>query len=274
MIIDLDYDAYDRIWAVRWSLLKSMRVSPLQFLHDLHSMRSEARQLRVGIAVHALLLEPDRADAIVTFGGAARRGKAWDAFRAAHAGATILLHSEWDAAEAIAEAVMRHNLARGLITAMSALREHVFTWVDEDTGMACKARIDICGPRVVELKSTGQLLPELFGRVALDLGYHGQLAFYTAAARANGLVVDRPPLIIAAQSEPPHDVAVYELAERAVELGHLEVMRCLGQLATCRRERRWPGICPGDPLALDLPRWAYPEERRQTFTIGGEKVAL
>ena len=49
---------YEDILAVRWSELKSMRHSPLQYRHDLRQPHTDSTAMKVGRLIHTLVLEP------------------------------------------------------------------------------------------------------------------------------------------------------------------------------------------------------------------------
>jgi hypothetical protein len=263
-----DYAAID---AVNWSTLKSMAKSPLHYRHRVDTDMDDARHLRLGRAVHTLILEPDQyRERHPVFGGAARRGKAWDDFEAAHPGADILLGTEAAQAEAMAQSVLAHPLARKHLR--DGLAEQIMTWTDPETGVKCKGRCDAVNGHLVELKScNGQAFdPRRFPGHAARLMYHGQIAYYLDGLTAMGHRLDQDPAMIVVESDPPHDVAVYLIMPEDVEAGRELYRSLLDRLVECRRSDRWPGVCEGEELRLRLPDWVRSQfEDDEPITIGG-----
>ncbi len=252
-----DYLAID---STNWSSLKHLRQSPLAYKHALTHQRPDADMLRLGRAVHTAVFEPDRLPLdYVVFKGARRAGKEWDAFEEAHAGETILKVEQYERACAIRDAVRAHPLAAPYLA--SGQPEHVLTWTDQVSGVACKARLDWLStfpPAVVDLKTSRHATNQrLFASAAWDLGYHHQLAFYTRGALA---VTGRlhPAVIIAVEPTAPFDVAVYRLDEDALATAAGQVDDLLRLLVECREANVWPGAHDGE-LVLGLPRWALPD---------------
>lgn len=136
--------------------------------------------------------------------------------------------------------------------------ECTVTWTDEQTGVACKGRMDwLDDCALVDLKTTRDIELRAFGRHCHTMQYHCQLAFYQMGLLANG--IERLVKIIAVESEPPHDVAVYDLGEDALWAGEVKVREALRLVAQCRKEKRWPGCYP-QTIELMLPGYAFPTE--------------
>jgi hypothetical protein len=97
--------AYRADPALNWSLIKTIAKSPLHFRHRRDNPRPDSPTFRVGRAVHAAILEPERfaADWVVYAGR--RAGKAWTAFFEEHEGREILNATEYDTVVAMASAV-------------------------------------------------------------------------------------------------------------------------------------------------------------------------
>lgn len=261
---------YEDINAVRWSRLKSMRVSPLQYRYDVEHPREETVHLRIGLAIHCLVLEPRAWEhSFATFtGGKARRGKAWEAFKDRHEGKTLLTLEEYERAKAAAQAVLGDPVASPYVK--DGAKEQAITWEDRETGLPCKARVDHVGGRMVELKSTHDVIPRKFSVLAERLGYHCQIAFYIDGLRANGLSMTEDPALIVCQSADPHDVVTYFVPEDVVDVGRVEYRRLLRRLKECQERDEWPGVADKAELTLTLPAWAYDsEEPEQPLTIGG-----
>ena len=145
------------------------------------------------------------------------------------------------------------------------------TWTDPVTRIRCKARPDLLSwGGLTDLKTTRDVDPRKFGRLATEMGYVHQMAFYGAGLAANG----KPPAhhhILAVESEPPHDVAVYELGEDELWAAGMDIAELLAKVKECRRKRRWPGrFQTAQPL--DVPPWFFREADDETLVLEGLKV--
>ncbi len=248
---------YDALGAVNWSTLKYATKSAMAYQHALTCPKEDTDAMRLGRATHTAVFEPDRLlHEYVIWNGGRRQGKEWDDFKVMHEGRTILKPDEYDTAIAIRNAVRGHKAAAKLLKSGEA--ECTLQWTDQDTGIACKARLDWYSPKaLVDLKTTRDIEARAFGRHAGALMYHGQFAFYAMGLFAHG--IEAPVKIIAVESEPPHDVAVYDLNEDVLWAGEVKVRQALATVAACRKARKWPGRYPGE-LALALPVWEFPSE--------------
>jgi exodeoxyribonuclease VIII len=244
---------YDAIPAVRWSHLKHIDRSPLHYLHATREPRPDTPAFRFGRAVHCLVLEPEAwAERYAVWDGY-RRGKAWDAFAEANAHLEIVNAEEAARVRAIAAAIRRHPVAAEALA--HGVKEGVLTWTDEATGLACKGRFDHVNGRLVDLKTAADVDPRRFFANAYRYGYHAQLAFYLDGLRANGIEIAADPMIVCAESVPPHDVVVYALDAMVIDQGRQMYRRLLARVKECTERGEWPGIAP-DVKALEFPAWA------------------
>ena len=251
---------YDATEGMNWSLLKEMDKSPLHHKYRRDNPRSDTDAFRLGRVLHLAVLEPGRvADELVVWDGGVRRGKKWDAFRGDHEGKEILTVAENERVVGMATALYG-NEAAAYYLQHDGPAEHNISWRDPKTQQKCKARLDKVADCVVEVKSARNVSPYTFAAAAFRMHYHGQLAYYH-----DGLKVAEPdreltgaPVILAVESLPPHDVAVYTCSE-VIALGRELYERLLGRLSECRLVNEWPGCCPG-AMPMEPPRWADPED--------------
>ena len=260
MPVAMPREKYDAIEAVHWTALKEMRKSALHYRYREGTPLEDTPRLMLGRAVHTAVLELERflLD-YALFEGERRAGKVWDAFEAQHAGKTILKRPEYELCLAMRRAVMEHPVAAPYLA--KGRPEHVVTWTDEATGLACKARPDwICDvpgkAALLDLKTTSTVDATLFGSNVARMGYYAQLAFYRQGLVANGLPMAAK--IVAVEAAPPHDVAVFDAAE-ALHAGDEEVAELLAAIAGCRESGAWPGRYGAAEQVLHLPAWFYTE---------------
>jgi hypothetical protein len=272
--------AYEQIPAVNWTTLREMRRSPLHYRYRCDHPAEETAPMRLGRAVHAAVLEPERfARDYVVFDGPRRQGKAWEAFEAdaLAAGKEILKADEHAECLAIAAAVRAHPLAAQYLAEGRA--EQTIAWVDTETGLPCKGRVDwLCDvpgmAALVDLKTTAELDAYRLGASIARLGHHAQIAFYSRGLRALGLVQESK--LIAVESEAPYDVALFAVAGDALTAGDEEVGQLLRRVAECREKNEWPGRYDATEQELRLPPWLYRDAEDAMgglgITVHGEAV--
>lgn len=254
--------------------LKDVLVSPLLYDWRQREGRPDKDTLRLGRAIHTAVLEPQRFRAEYAVWPAengARRGKAWDAFRVEHAARTILTEAQVDAALKVADAIRNHAVASKLLGEAGGKPELSITWRHERTGLMCKARIDWLCSALVDLKTCREVVPEMFGSQAARLRHHVQLAHYGYALDSLGLRL--PAKLIAAQNQPPYDVAVFRVDDDALVIGEQLVEAALDKIVACRESGMWPGVAWDAELVLKLPAWAVSDGvDALDLTAGGEPL--
>lgn len=134
-------------------------------------------------------------------------------------------------------------------------------WVDDVTGLYCKARpdwmrdIDDRTIAAIDIKTAVDESPNGFGRTAARLRYDLQQAHYEAGIEAVtkkritefvfGVVTNKPPVL----------AVPYVLTDEIRDQGREERRELLGRIAWCKRENEWPAYGAGLQL-LDFPAYA------------------
>lgn len=267
-----DYLALD---AVSSTLLKAMRRSPAHAL----AKRDEPQwsdALMLGDATHLLTLQGY--DTLLKTYGEAQRCTAetskkqqcsreasvfidGDYLCTQHADGQasmidLLSIADWNAVHEMSDAILTHPAASFLLDDDGAVELSIL-WLDADTGLLCKCRLDKYGAgmkAITDLKTTTDASPDKFSRAIYDYGYEIQGAHYLNGAAAVGL--DATTFgIIAAEKEVPWCVAVYELEPEAIGLGYDQAKRLMKRYAECRRTGVFPGY-PTDINRIGVPVWA------------------
>jgi exodeoxyribonuclease VIII len=252
---------YEDIDAVNASTLKVLwRQSPKHYQEVLRTPRKETPALALGIAAHMAILEPMRYArhyAIRPEGldGRTAAGKAW---LAQYGHLPTLTHEQHGLCLAMQTAVEAHPVAAGLLGPGQV--ERILQWTDEETGVACKGRLDLVlkDGTLVDLKTARDVSPRVFGAQAAKLGYHFSLAFYRDGLATLGCA-PRRVFIVAVESVPPHDVVAYRVPEEVLDRGRDEYRNTLVRLVECRNTGRWPGQGE-DECTLEFPRWAIGDD--------------
>jgi hypothetical protein len=242
----------------------------MRYRYRLDHPRGDTPTLRSGRTAHTAVFEPDRfALEYAVFKGPRRAGKAWEAFEAAHAGDTILKVDEYERCIAIRDAVRNHPIAGPYLA--KGRSEFSIRWKDPDTQLACKARLDFVSdskPALVDLKTTRSIVYPHFAATAYKLGYHCQLGYYQWGLKL-ALGLELPVKVIAVESEPPHDVAVFEYGEPELGMGLLEAQSLLIKLGFHREKQTWPGMYDEEQV-LEFPAWATEREDENLEELGLE----
>ncbi len=237
--------------------------------------RKVSKEMDVGSVAHILLSNPADAtnlvaviprDALNSQGN--RTGSAWQAFKAEHADTRYLLkRAEYAPIKQMVANVYDCPAAKPLME--SAIHyEFSLTWQDEETGLHLRARPDmICGHagRVVvpDFKTTKALTPWEFTRDALKYGYHRQGAWYSEPVELFGYDV-AGFVFITVDKSPAHEVRVYELPERALQLGREQNRANRRELARRLDQDDWSDPLGAEILVVDLPERAYSEQWSMT----------
>lgn len=258
-------DEYREHEGANWSTIKYIVESPLHYKHALKDARKVNAAMLAGLASHTAVLEPQNfLRDYVLCDLPDRRGKKWDEFQAAHTDRTILLERDYQRALDVRESVMKHKVARTLLS--EGEREIPIFWPDPATGVLCKSRLDHLGRKVlVDLKTIAagdrRTIRQQVGRFL----YHGQLAMYRDAVRCT-TGIDPEVYLIFVESQPPHDVGVFRFGSDELDLGGALYHRLLSTLKFCRERDEWPGRYPEEQI-LELPSWLYDENESAEMSV-------
>ena len=128
-------------------------------------------------------------------------------------------------------------------------------WIDDTTGVTCRARIDWLHPNViVDVKSARDASPYGFAKACADYGYRESAAHYTKAVEAlTGARLDF--WLVVVEVAAPHMVAMYRFNESDLAYGDEQMRHALSIFAHGESTGDWPAY-PADVQTLEMPRWA------------------
>lgn len=235
--------------------------TPAHYRHWVDSHDSpDTPALAFGRAYHCRVLEPDVFASTYAvppdFGdmrSSTNRAKR-DEWRAENPGVTMLSEQDMQTINAMYDALMSHRLAAGMMK--SGRSEVTMRWVDEETGVRCKARTDWIDPGrfTMDLKTTDDASPAGFARSIAKYGYHIQGAHYR-----DGTVQCGEPtpafLILAQEKSAPYLPAVYCVTADAEVSGFEKRNKGLRIMRDCLASNEWPGYA-GGINEIALPSWA------------------
>lgn len=243
---------------------------PAKFKHQQSSGEEHKRHFDLGKVTHTLTLGDG--DEFVVVQAAAVDKALYDAkdyvTKSAQAhrdaiyasGKVPILAAELTVAKAMAAKVRADENAGALLA--EGKPEVSLFWVDEATGVKCRARLDWM-PDVREnrrliigdLKTAVSSEPDEFGRAAARFGYVRQHDWYLDGIRALGIAVDPAFLFIVVEKDAPHVVTVGEFTD-PVDLRLAAAMNDTARRVyrQCLTDDHWPGYVTGI-AELSLPPW-------------------
>lgn len=179
----------------------------------------------------------------------------WARWEAENAGLITLSAEDFDRVRRMGDSMRSTPETAGLLT--GGHREATLRWVDEETGVACKARVDNFEPHewMMDIKSCVDN-GEAFARASASYGYDLQAAHYTDGAHACGVSVDYF-VLLACESEPPYDCIPYYFGPKEQERGRAMRERAIRTQAECLRTGVWPGRSRAPLTMLTYPTWAF-----------------
>ena len=204
------------------SMLSLLNKSPQHLQRMFDGYKQETPALTFGKAFHTVVLEPEKFEKeISVFDGKARRGKAWEEFKSANEGNTIITESEY-------KKII--SMRRELVTPLESYEfiensSHEIVRVWEMLGIKCKGKVDCVYNSdkkiLIDVKTTQDASPDAFRRSAYKYGYHRQAAFYI-----DGFGADEFWFAVV-EKEAPYRTGLYQASEEFINNGRREISELL-----------------------------------------------
>lgn len=264
--------AYESIQALNYSTLGKIAVSPLLLKWRQDHPEPDKPAFEIGRLIHVATLEPERfeTDYIVEpdfgpqytkKGELATNPKQTAGYKAAYlewfssipAHVLTVAPEDRELALRCADAIRKHRVAGPLLKGGKA--EQVITWTDGETGIPCKARLDLAANFVLDVKSTRQQTVRGFEYDAGKYLYDGKMAFYEDGAVAAGRVPKQNdgPYVIMVQNCEPWDVGAFHVPLAVLEVAREFNRGLIRKYQACVAADYFPGIAP-DLLELNVYR--------------------
>lgn len=231
--------------------------------------RLPTKSQRLGTVAHGLALGTGQEVAVLEFENR-RTNKYREAEEEAiAAGQFPVLRKDYDEARAIADALLLHPVAGGLLD--GADPEVSMFWVDEEFGIWQRGRMDALSsefetPVIVDVKTSKDAGPDAFARAIHEYGYFRQDPHYREglASHLGCEWRDVDFVFAVVESDPPHLVAIYRVSDGTdgpddVGLGREHMRIAREKYADCTDAGVWPGY-DEDIKSLQLRRY----DRQQT----------
>lgn len=179
-----------------------------------------------------------------------------DVIAEVYGGKQILNDETMSRLHAIRKNVMAHKTAARRLSCGGAVELSGF-WIDQETGVECRIRPDLLAMGAIhDLKSCRDAGIDGFAKAIAQYGYDIQAAYYTDGYKA--LTGETLPFIfIAAETDAPYAVAVYQADRQMIEVGRKKYRAALQLYKWCKERDYWPSYQPdGEIETISLPRWA------------------
>jgi len=226
--------------------------------------------MALGSAVHRGILEPHRFEEeycrSIKCDRRTKVGKAdWGAFVAKNADKEILKPEEFDACVGMMNSAWKDTAIADILKSPGHT-EVSAAWVDEETGILCKGRMDRVSQWegwtwLWDLKTTEDASEKEFRRAISKYDYHCQAAHYLDGLNALA-PASRRFGIIAIEKKPPHCAAVYEMDPDDIEMGRYDNAQRMLKCQEALESDNWPGY-PSGIKTIQLPGW-----RRKAYEYG------
>lgn len=257
--------------AMSQSKLKDLRKSPKHFwakhLAPERIPDTETDAMRFGKAVHMCLFEHQlfikNYVAEPNVDKRTKEGKLeFATFIANSAGKTIISANDMEAVKCIRDAVLNKKTSRKLLN--NGLPEHELYWIDPETGIHCKAKLDYLiepckqfpNGLILDLKTTINADPTEFAKSIYNFGYYNQMAFYCNAVKIIYKTSDYPLFIyIPVEKSAPFECYFFAGDETMLEIGLQENSRLLKLYSNCITSGKWYGY-EDKVQTIGLPNWA------------------
>jgi len=258
--------------AMSQSKLKDLKKSPKHFwtkhLSSARMIESPSEAMQFGTAVHTCLFEHaafmKNYIILPKFDKRTKDGKvAYNEFIDNNINKTFIEEDDYIAVNQIRVAILNKKTSSILFGKNGILEQELY-WIDEDTGIECKAKADYfiepCAefPNgiLIDLKTTINARPDEFTKSIYNYGYYNQMAWYCNGVKQLYKTQDYPMFIFI----PVEKVAPYECSflmgdNDMLEAGLRENKKLLALYKQCMETKNWYGY--EDKIqSIALPAWA------------------
>ncbi len=284
--LEMKEDYYSLTDFLSQSAMKNLKISPAHYKAYLEEPRVETDAMRFGSAYHTYVLEPEKFEeeyyvfddsaiyqVLIGEGYKSPRStkdyKAWVESEMRVIGDKKTIDKEdFEKIKAMKDRLFSHYYCRKLLTGGEAEKSIVGHLQTTDGEVGVKARPDYIKEAnrfVIDLKTTHDASEDGFTRVAADMGYHIQAAFYSdlmdlITGDGRGWAF----YFIAQEKVRPYAFNIFEASPQFIGQGRYEYEQLIKLYNMCVRRDKWPGyqvFCQwkSGNIELNLPKWAIKE---------------
>lgn len=252
-----EYLAYD---AIDQTGLKNIAISP-KYYKAWKGKAKDTKALKFGRAFHMAILEHERfMNTYIVAPEIDKRTKegkiAYTEFEIRAHNREIISHEDMEMLKAMADSVHHHAPSMYLLEG-SGINEVSLFWVDEETGLECKARIDRLRDDgfIIDLKTTEFAKPENIINESWKYMYRMQDAFYCDGYKAIKGEYPKGSGFIFVEKKLPYDACATLSHEELRRLGKESCRKHLETYARCKVTDTWPGYADDEVIVLTPPAW-------------------
>ena len=250
---------------------------PARFYHDYVKPRPPVhkRCFDIGQAAHLLVLEPHLfRQSVSVIRGKTKEGKESKGYTSQDAkdhrdyaydqGLVPLLPDEYDAIIAMREALFADPVAKAAFDPAHVVTEQTRVWVDDETKVWCKARLDgaaVTSNWFSDYKTCLSAKTDDVAKSIVNYGYHIQAAWYLdSVAATGGPSIDRFAFVFQEKSAP-YLTAVFWLDPEWIAEGRKAGTAARQKFAECMSTGKWPGYQSkteseaGGAHTVTMPGW-------------------
>ncbi len=263
----MPFPEYRAAPGIHFSTLRFMGQSPLHYRYAQDNPPTETQAMLLGRATHTAVFEPMRFQLDYAIWQGDRRGSAYQQFadEASAQGRSILKEGEYNTALAMRDSVRSIPEIAALLE--KGYPETSLFWVNPQTGLACKGRLDWIASEgaILDLKTTTSIDPHAFAGHAWRMGYFHQASMYQEGyAVSSGMGTILRYGIVAVEKDPPNACRLYWLDPDSLSRAWGEYQGWLRQVKDCITSDTWPGPGPVES-ELAAPSWAMNEDEAVDF---------
>ncbi len=246
------------------SALWTFKQLPQKYWYEYVSGKSQrpkdSEAFVIGDMVHTLLLEPQLFDEryfmMANIDRRTKSGKAlYEDSLAIAAGRSLISVDQYELVRAMVDSLEGQEIVRQIVSQHAKVEQSIF-WIDEETGILCKARPDVWNnPLCGDLKTTEDASYRAFQYSAMKYGYFVQAAMIYEALKSIGEAYEKF-IFMCVEKKLPHAVGLYLLDDEALQFGLDLFHQLLRQYAECHHT----GIYPDYGVQmLMIPKYATME---------------
>ena len=283
MIRELSWADYTALDAINPSLVTyGDQLSMLHMLYEKEDSSPPTEAMVIGTLTHMMVFEAGRfAETVSVFADGSKLTKAWKEHKAtAEAAGKIPLHADdLEEIQEMADAVADSRTCSAMV-GMKGITEACLTWTDEESGVACKSRLDRYIPDgnvVLEFKTAVRGSPRALRRVIRENGWDIAAAMRVdAITKITGKCLEYWWIVV--EKKPPKDkdakvrrpvVTPYRCDAGYLALGRAKYKPVLAKWAQCLKTGYYPAYAEKGGLLLTPDAWEL-KQFEVEYTNGGE----
>lgn len=248
----MDRKIYDQIDAINYSKLKNLHpdASPADYLFARENPEEAGEEAIFGLMTHCAMFEPERFEERYPISKEARLNwsttpgkvqQAWYKEECAK-GKIPVFANQFEVIQQSVQRFSREPKARKILE--SPFLEVVALWIDEDTGLFCKAGIDaiVEGGMVVDLKTSKNPTNrhKFLKTQVYPFQYDWQAAMYLDAATAATGIPHDQFMWATLQTAEPFSMNLFTAHASVIQKGRREYKHALCRLKECLERDEWP----------------------------------